>query len=404
MARNGSGTYSVVNTFTSGTTITSSSHNANWSDIGSEMTNSVAADGQTTMTGALKAANGTAGAPALTFGSDTDLGFYRIGANNIGLVVGTSTAAWNASTTAVNFDLPPLPTSSDGAALGSATKMWSDLFLASGAVVNFNNGDVTVTHSANTLAFAGASSGYTHDAAILPSANDAAAVGASGTAWSDLFLASGAVINFNAGNYTLTHSAGALTASGTLTVSGAVTASNGFTVSSGSVSFPAGSIAAAALATITNTATPVATTSGTTAGFTSIPSTARVIIMTLTGVSTNGTSALLIQLGDSGGYENTGYLSSVAAAGGATGTSTAGFIINQASVAAATYHGYIMFVMANSSSNTLVSSYVISSSGTTNAFNGGGSKSTSAALDRIQLTTANGTDAFDAGEINIVYY
>lgn len=103
------------------------------------------------------------------------------------------------------------PATNDAAALGTSTLMWSDLFLASGAVVNFNNGDVTITHSANTLAFAGASSGYTYDAAVLPSANDAAALGASGTAWADLFLASGGVINFNAGNATITHSAGLLT-------------------------------------------------------------------------------------------------------------------------------------------------------------------------------------------------
>lgn len=120
------------------------------------------------------------------------------------------------------------PASSDGNALGTSSLMWGDLFLASGAVVNFNNGDVTITHSANTLAFAGASSGYTHDAAVLPSSNDAAALGASGTAWADLFLASGGVVNFNAGNYTLTHSAGLLTASGAITItSGALTVSAG---------------------------------------------------------------------------------------------------------------------------------------------------------------------------------
>ena len=55
------------------------------------------------------------------------------------------------------------PATNDAAALGTSTLMWSDLFLASGSVVNWNNGDVTLTHSANTLAFAGASSGYTHD-------------------------------------------------------------------------------------------------------------------------------------------------------------------------------------------------------------------------------------------------
>jgi hypothetical protein len=58
------------------------------------------------------------------------------------------------------------PSTSDAAALGSGTKMWSDLFLASGAVINFNNGDVTETHSANALAWAGASSGYSFDAPV----------------------------------------------------------------------------------------------------------------------------------------------------------------------------------------------------------------------------------------------
>ena len=47
------------------------------------------------------------------------------------------------------------PGTSDGTALGTTSLMWSDLFLASGGVVNFNNGDVTLTHSGNTLTVAG---------------------------------------------------------------------------------------------------------------------------------------------------------------------------------------------------------------------------------------------------------
>ena len=47
------------------------------------------------------------------------------------------------------------PVTSDGVALGTGSLMWSDLFLASGSVINFNNGDVTLTHSANTLTVAG---------------------------------------------------------------------------------------------------------------------------------------------------------------------------------------------------------------------------------------------------------
>jgi hypothetical protein len=58
------------------------------------------------------------------------------------------------------------PTVDDGSALGSTSLRWADVFLASGGVVNWASGDVTITHSTNTLAFAGASSGYTFDAAI----------------------------------------------------------------------------------------------------------------------------------------------------------------------------------------------------------------------------------------------
>jgi hypothetical protein len=43
------------------------------------------------------------------------------------------------------------PDADDGAALGTTALKWSDLFLASGAVINFNNGNVTLTHSAGTL-------------------------------------------------------------------------------------------------------------------------------------------------------------------------------------------------------------------------------------------------------------
>ena len=61
------------------------------------------------------------------------------------------------------------PVTDDGIALGSGSFKWADLFLASGAVINFNNGDVTVTHSANALAFAEAST-YTFDGTIAGAA------------------------------------------------------------------------------------------------------------------------------------------------------------------------------------------------------------------------------------------
>jgi len=53
---------------------------------------------------------------------------------------------------------------------------------------------------------------------LVPDADDGAGLGLSGTAFSDLFLASGGVINWNAGNATLTHSAALLTSNVSLSL------------------------------------------------------------------------------------------------------------------------------------------------------------------------------------------
>jgi hypothetical protein len=148
--------------------------------------------------------NGTIAAPAIAFESDADLGIYRVGANELGFSVGGAGTGLGLSASVL------YPVTSDAIALGTSSLMFSDLFLASGAVINFNAGDVTVTHSANALAFAGVTGGYTFDDEVNPTSSDGAALGTSSLMWSDLFLASGAVINFNNGNYTLTHSAGAM--------------------------------------------------------------------------------------------------------------------------------------------------------------------------------------------------
>jgi hypothetical protein len=47
------------------------------------------------------------------------------------------------------------PVTSNGVALGTTSLQWSDLFLAEGGVINFDNGDMTLTQTGNTLAIAG---------------------------------------------------------------------------------------------------------------------------------------------------------------------------------------------------------------------------------------------------------
>lgn len=152
--------------------------------------------------------------------------------------------------------------------------------------------------------------------------------------------------------------------------------------------------------------TQQATTSGTAIDFTSIPSWVRRIVICFVGVSVSGTDDLLIKLGDAGGIEDAGYLgagSTIAGASAATTNYTAGFGIR--GVADATIlHGSVTLTMENASSFTWVCSGVLSDSGAANSFTTSGSKSTSAALDRIKLTSVGGAVTFDAGAINVQYY
>jgi hypothetical protein len=146
--------------------------------------------------------------------------------------------------------------------------------------------------------------------------------------------------------------------------------------------------------------TAVASTSGTSIDFTSIPSWVKRITVMFNSVSTNGGSPFLIQLGDSGGIENTGYLAS-AFNTGAQSDFTTGVGLQTAVAAAQGYSGCI--VSCNVSSNFWAFSGNVGSSGSGNAFTVSGIKELSATLDRVRITTENGTDTFDAGSINILY-
>jgi len=153
--------------------------------------------------------------------------------------------------------------------------------------------------------------------------------------------------------------------------------------------------------------TPVATTSGTSIDFTGIPSGTKQIIITFKGVSTNGTDPKYIQIGDSGGIEDTAYSSTSAAITETTivyaVSATDAFRI-QSIVAADLINGSVTLTLENSSTFTWVASGVLeNSSSTSRVFFVAGRKSLSAVLDRVRLTTLNGTNTFDAGEVNIAY-
>lgn len=149
-----------------------------------------------------------------------------------------------------------------------------------------------------------------------------------------------------------------------------------------------------------------ASTSGTSVDFTNIPTWAKRITLMLSGVSTSGTSNWLIQIGTSSGVESSGYLG-VGAYLGATpsGTNyTAGFGLF---ISGATHvmHGTIVLTLLSASANTWTCAGSLGGTGGAAGYiySTTGAKSLTGTLDRVRITTVNGTDTFDAGSVNILY-
>jgi hypothetical protein len=152
-------------------------------------------------------------------------------------------------------------------------------------------------------------------------------------------------------------------------------------------------------------ATSVASTSGNAIDFTSIPSWAKRITVMLNGVSTNGSSVVLVRAGTSAGIATSNYSSSGASIQGTACTSTtfsSGFGLHDGGNAAHVQSGN--FVLTTPTENIWVASYVgFGQSSISRTHFCGGSVSLGGTLDRIRITTINGTDTFDAGTINISY-
>lgn len=144
------------------------------------------------------------------------------------------------------------------------------------------------------------------------------------------------------------------------------------------------------------------TTSGASAyGFTGIAASARRITIMFSGVSLSGTDDILIQLGDSGGYENTGYSAAsafVAGSGNDLLTSTAGFPVNTVNSASTVLSGIVTLVRITG--NTWVAQGVLHDSNVPGNPTMAGTKTLSAELDRVQVTVT-GSNTFDAGTVNI---
>lgn len=147
----------------------------------------------------------------------------------------------------------------------------------------------------------------------------------------------------------------------------------------------------------------VATTSGTAIDFTNIPAGVRRVNLMLDQVQWNASLLGLIQLGDSGGIENTGYY---AGGGYVQNSNTAGVLVSSAGFhmtgtfnAGNAVSGKVSFDLMDAANNTWVASGCLYHLNTPIMI--AGSKSLSAVLDRIRLTTTTGTPVFNGGKAAI---
>jgi hypothetical protein len=149
-----------------------------------------------------------------------------------------------------------------------------------------------------------------------------------------------------------------------------------------------------------------ATTSGTAKDF-NVPSWAKRITVLFSGVSTSGTSDVIIQLGTSAGFTTSGYVGSaytiVGSASPGAAAFSSGFLIRLGGAATAPASREGAVILMNVTGNTWTGFVNIGLTNTVYAAGGAGSIALAALLTQVRITTVNGTDTFDAGSVNIMY-
>ena len=395
MSRNGTGTYNLPagNPVVTGTVIASTWANSTLTDIASALTGSVAADGQTPMVGDLDMNNnkitnleaGTVAGNAIEydqFVAATTTNVNITGGTINGTTIGETTRSSGKFTTLAANGATTL--TSTLAVTGVATFAADSQFNGTGALkVPVGTTGQQPTPATGMLRFNTSSTKFE---------------GYNGTAWGSIAAPAGSNTQIQYNDSGLFGASSALTFDGTVLTVPKITFAASNTPSL--TNYQGGAI---------TSGTSVASTSGTSIDFTGIPSWVKRITVMFNGVSTNGSSNLQIQLGTSSGVETSGYNGTagvvrggyVGAAGAINATS--GFILEYNVVSTAAYlrSGHVSLTAI--SSNTWVGSGVIGTSSEGNINLLSGNKTTTSTLDRIRITTVNGTDTFDAGSINILY-
>ncbi len=144
------------------------------------------------------------------------------------------------------------------------------------------------------------------------------------------------------------------------------------------------------------------TTSGTAIDFTGIPVNVNRVTLSFNAVSTSGTSSIQIQIG-AGSIDATGYNGATSSISGGVVTNnlSTGITLDTTSAAAALVQGAITFTRISGNTWAFTGTAGRSDNGRLAVM--GGSKALSGSLDRVRITTVNGTDTFDNGAANLIW-
>lgn len=419
MSRNGSGTYSApVNSWnpqTAGVSATAADFGALLTDLAAALTQSVSADGQTAITGNIA------------------MGGYKLTGLAAGSATGNSVRWEQLFSQGTEADIASASTCDIGGQYTNFLRVTGTTQIDS-LGTNYNGprflrfaGALALKYNATTLITPGA-------ADITTAAGDRAIVvpvasGGTANGWQVVAYQRAAGLNalaVDASSCGVTQSTGrmlgritagsgnieqltaaqvaAFTAAASDTAQGVVELATSAEMQTGTDTGRVPSVSSLRSGLLVN-ATMQASTSGSTIDFTGIPSWAKRITVMFDGVSVSGTDSLLVQIGDAGGVETSGYLGAAGVIQNAGSSTTANFTTGYGIVSGAAgnvINGAMYITLMDAASFRWVATHSVGWSNSAIPGFGGGSKSLSAALDRVRITVS-GANTFDAGNINVLY-
>lgn len=410
MSRNGSGTYSApVNSWnpqTAGVSATAADFGALLTDLAAALTQSVSADGQTAVTGNIAMGGnkltglgaGTASGNSVRFeqlfsqGIEADIASATttdIGGQNTNFLRVTGTTAITSFGT--NYNGPRFLRFADALTLthGSA------LILPGAANITTAAGDRAI---AVPVATSGTADGWQvfYQRASL-AVTSALLTQSTARMLGRTTASTGAIEELTAAQVS------AFAAAASDTAQGVVELATSAEMQTGTDTGRVPSVSSLRGGLLVNAT--MQTASGSSVPFSSIPSWVKRITVMFSGVSLSGTDNYLIQLGDSGGLETSGYVSNsgVIQNGGSstTASSTSGFLILSGN-ASGTSYGAMTLTLMDAATNLWAATHCIGRGDGALPIYGAGTKALSATLDRLSVIPS-GVNTFDAGSINILY-